>query len=55
MKPMSDTWLVTIAKNITLENKDMNKVSIQISANDTFNSMNFKMNNNNKAMFGVKQ
>ena len=43
MKPMSDTWLVTIAKNITLENKDMDKVSIQISANDTFNTLNFKI------------
>ena len=31
MKPMSDTWSVAIAKNITSENKDMDKVFIQIS------------------------
>ena len=43
MKPMSDTWSVAIAKNITSENKDMDKVFIQISSNDTINTLNFKM------------
>ena len=42
MKPLLDTWSVAIARNITSENKDMNKMLIQISANDTFNSLNFK-------------
>ena len=44
MTPLEDIWSVTIAKNITSENKDMNKIFIQISANDTFNSLYFKMN-----------
>ena len=43
MKPLEDMWSVTIARNITSENKDMTKIYIQISANDTFNSVNFKM------------
>ena len=44
MKPLEDLWSVTIAKNITSGNKDLDKISIQISANDTFNSLYFKMN-----------
>jgi hypothetical protein len=43
MKPMSDTWSVAIARNITSENKDMDKVFIQISSNDTINTLNFKI------------
>ena len=43
MKPMSDTWSVAIAKNITSENKDMDKVYIQISSNDTIDTLNFKI------------
>ena len=44
MKPVEDIWSVTIARNTTLENKDMNNIYIQISSNDTFNTINLKMN-----------
>ena len=43
MKPVEDMWSVTIARNTTLENKDMNNIYIQISSNDTFNTINLKM------------
>ena len=43
MKPLEDMWSITIARNITSEGKDMNKIFIQISAKDTFNTLNFKM------------
>ena len=43
MKPVEDMWSVTIARNTTLENKDMNNIYLQISSNDTFNTINLKM------------
>ena len=43
IKPVEDVWSVTIARNTTLENKDMNNIYIQISSNDTFNTINLKM------------
>ena len=43
IKPVEDMWSVTIARNTTLENKDMNNIYIQISSNDTFNTINLKM------------
>ena len=43
MKPYQDTFLITIFRNITLENMDMNRVFLQISSNETYNTINHKM------------
>ena len=43
MKPYQDTFLITIFRNITLENMDMNQVFLQISSNETYNTINHKM------------
>ena len=43
MKPFQDTLIISIAKNITSENEDMNKILVQISSKDTFNTINDEM------------
>ena len=43
MRPFEDTLLITIFRNITSENKDMNQIIIQVSSNDTYNTVNEKM------------
>ena len=39
MQPYQDTVVVSIAKNDTLDNKEMTRVTIQISSNDTYNTL----------------
>ena len=43
MQPYQDTLMVLIAKNDTLDNKDMTRVTIQISSNDTYNALIHKI------------
>ena len=44
MQPYEDTMLLLIAKNTTLENTEMTKVTIQISSNDSYNTIIHKIN-----------
>ena len=43
MQPYQDTVMVLIAKNDTLDNKEMTRVTIQISSNDTYNALIHKI------------
>ena len=43
MKPFQDTFIISIGKNITSENEDMDKILFQISSKDTFNTLNDEM------------
>ena len=43
MQPYEGTMLVAIARNKTLTNEEMTKVSIQISSNDTYNTVVHKI------------
>ena len=43
MQPYQDTLMVLIAKNDTLDNKEMTRVTIQISSNDTYNALTHKI------------
>ena len=43
MQPYQDTLIVLIAKNDTLDNKEMTRVTIQISSNDTYNALIHKI------------
>ena len=43
VKPFQDTLIISIAKNITSENEDMDKILVQISSKDTFNTLNDEM------------
>ena len=44
MQPYEDTMLLLIAKNTTLENTEMTKVTIQISSNDSYHTIIQKIN-----------
>ena len=44
MQPYEDAMLLLIAKNTTLENTEMTKVTMQISSNDSYNTMIHKIN-----------
>ena len=39
MQPYEDTMLLLIAKNTTLQNTEMTKVTIQISSNDSYHTI----------------
>ena len=43
IQPYEETMLVAIAKNNTLHNEEMTKVTIQISSNDTYNTVIHKI------------
>ena len=43
MQPYEETMLVVIARNNTLNNEEMTKVNIQISSNDTYNTVVHKI------------
>ena len=42
MRPFHDTLAISIARNLTDGNDEISKLFIQISSNDTFNTINFK-------------
>ena len=43
MQPYQDRVMVLIARNDTLDNKEMTRVTIQISSNDTYNALIHKI------------
>ena len=51
MQPYEDTMFLLIAKNTTLENTEMTKVTIQISSNDSYNTIIHKINGMKNSIF----
>ena len=50
MQPYQDTFVVLVARNNTLNNEEMTRVTIQISSNDTYNTLVHKISGIKKSI-----
>ena len=50
MQPYQDTFVVLVARNNTLNNEEMTKVTIQISSNETYNTLVHKISGIKKSI-----
>ena len=50
MQPYQDQMIVLVARNNSLNNKEMTRVTVQISSNDTYNTLVHKISGIKKSI-----